>query len=441
MLQPFSCIELRYEPSSERYFQRMRSLSGRVWLDTSFKNGNVPQFDILTAEPCKILRNPDASTIETAVSELKNACLLSDDIRALPFCGGAIGYLNYEHCHREFGLTKASNTRNSDSLWGIFDWALVQAHHQKRCWLISTPCCNAEALARRLALFTSEKVKPGTNRFSASTFRTDTSKEEYFDAFRKIQSYINAGDCYQINYSQRFSAGFSGAADVAYCHLRQVLPGPYSAYIHLGDEHILSFSPEQFIDIQGRQARTRPIKGTAPRDISPETDRQRADNLLHSEKNRAENMMIVDLLRNDFSKLSEPRSVKVPTLFALESYANVHHLVSTIEGTLKPGVSPSEFLFTCFPGGSITGAPKQRAMEIIDELEKHPRGIYCGSIAYRSLNDKTNANIAIRTLRVRDDTIHCWGGGGIVADSTANAEYEESIHKVKVLMDAIGRAR
>ncbi|RMF17475.1 MAG: anthranilate synthase component I family protein, partial [Gammaproteobacteria bacterium] len=202
-----------------------------------------------------------------------------------------------------------------------------------------------------------------------------------------------------------------------------------------------SFSPERFIQIRGRNIETRPIKGTRPRGATADDDRAQADALVTSEKDRAENLMIVDLLRNDLGRFCQPGSIRVPELFGLEHYSNVHHLVSTITGTLRDGVFPLDVLAGCSPGGSITGAPKRRAMEIIRELEPVQRGVYCGSLVYMTPEGDLDSSIAIRTLTADGQRLRVWGGGGIVADSDCDAEYEESLTKIRHLIQALEQYR
>ena len=222
-------------------------------------------------------------------------------------------------------------------------------------------------------------------------------------------------------------------------HLRKALPSPFSAFLSWDDKALLSLSPERFIKASGQQVEAKPIKGTITRGISVKEDQEQAIALMNSSKDRAENLMIVDLLRNDLGKSCEPGSIRVPKLFNLESFANVHHLVSTVTGRIRADVSALDLLKGCFPGGSITGAPKKRAMEIIAELEDVPRTVYCGSIGYISANGRMDTNIAIRTLLAENNKLHCWGGGAIVSDSQADSEYLESLAKVSLLMDTLAK--
>jgi len=240
-----------------------------------------------------------------------------------------------------------------------------------------------------------------------------------------------------VNFAQHFSACYQGEEWQAYKILRRAIPSPFSAYYNLGKQTLLSISPERFISVIDDHIEAKPIKGTIARNDDREIDNRNRQTLFNSTKDRAENLMIVDLLRNDLGKACEPGSIHVEKLFDVESFANVHHLVSTITGKLADDQTNLTLLKACFPGGSITGAPKRRAMQIIDELEGVQRSIYCGSIGYISRCGHMDTNIAIRTLLADGETLHCWGGGGIVADSNAESEYQESLTKVKKLLNRL----
>lgn len=267
-----------------------------------------------------------------------------------------------------------------------------------------------------------------------SAWESNLTQPVYVDKLAAINSYLKAGDCYQINMAQRFSASYTGSPWAAYQHLSTANNAPFSAYMQLNNGSILSISPERFIKVQDRKVETKPIKGTRPRFNDPIEDEKSAQSLLSAEKDRAENLMIVDLLRNDISKHCEPHSVKVPALFALESYEAVHHLVSTVVGKLNADTSPLTLLASAFPGGSITGAPKVRAMEIIDELEPNRRNIYCGSMFYMGFRNDLDSSICIRTILAADNTLYCWAGGGIVLDSKPEDEYQETLDKVSKIL-------
>ena len=249
-----------------------------------------------------------------------------------------------------------------------------------------------------------------------------------------MQDHIRAGDCYQINLTQRFEARVQGDSWQAYGRLRRTNPAPYSAYLDLPFAQVLSSSPERFLRLRGDRVETKPIKGTRPRAGDPARDAALAEDLVASAKDRAENVMIVDLLRNDLGKCCVPGSIRAEPLFAIESFASVHHLVSTVTGRLAPGRHAVDLIRACFPGGSITGAPKHRAMQIIEALEPQRRSIYCGCIGYLGFDGGMDLNIAIRTLLRVDENIYAWAGGGIVADSAVDAEYQESLDKAAALL-------
>ncbi len=428
---------LPYLSNTAPYFQALAPLGKRVWLDSGKPHSDYGRYDILSAAPIHVLNNPTIEIIESHVAQLHTAsAALRQKHPHLPFHGGAIGYFNYEHNAAEFGITPHHEAR--PSIVGIFNWALIQDHKEKTAHLLFLESCDKH-VSQKITQQLTQASQTLATEFSVNNLTNDISREHYIQNIDRIHEHILAGDSYQVNFSQRFSGDFEGASDAAYLTLRQVMPSPFSAYCELGDDDILSLSPERFIHLENHIATTQPIKGTIARGATKEEDDVLANTLLNSEKNRAENVMIVDLLRNDFSQSCEPFSVKVPKLFALESFANVHHLVSTVEGKVKADVSPLTFFMRCFPGGSITGAPKKRAMEIIRDLETTPRNIYCGSVFYLSTNGKLDSNIAIRTLLVSEEKIYCWGGGGIVFDSQAGEEYDESLQKIAVLIETLKR--
>jgi len=263
------------------------------------------------------------------------------------------------------------------------------------------------------------------------------TRESYGHAFDRIHQYIIEGDCYQANLSQRFEAEFEGSSWQAYQQIRKGNPAPYSAYLSLPNCEILSASPERFLKVSGDDVETKPIKGTSPRGKDEIEDQMFAQQLMDSEKDKAENLMIVDLLRNDLGKSCKTGSISVPSLFTLESFPAVHHLVSTVTGKLSDNKHAIDLLRGCFLGGSITGVPKIRSMEIIEELETHRRGIYCGSIGYIDFNGNMDSNIAIRTLAAINNKLYCSAGGAIVADSNVDAEYQETFDKVDRMLDLL----
>lgn len=260
------------------------------------------------------------------------------------------------------------------------------------------------------------------------------TRAQYGEKFRRVRQHLLAGECYQVCLAQRFSAAYRGDEWTAFCHLLAHNRAPFSAFMRLSDQAVLSLSPERFLHLRHRQIQTRPIKGTLPRLADPRADRIQAGILAASPKDRAENLMIVDLLRNDIGRIAVPGSVRVPELFKIEAFPAVHHMVSTITAELPAQRHPCDLLRACFPGGSITGAPKVSAMQIIDRLEPQRRNAWCGSIGYVSFCGSLDSNIAIRTLLTERQHIFCWAGGGIVADSEEEAEYQETLDKLATIL-------
>lgn len=421
-------IDLPYQKNPETYFLKLSHLSHCVWLDSGKPDSAGGRYDIISALPSETIHadgNDITERLEERLKSHTNSC-------KLPFSGGWIGQFSYNYRHAHFGIAQTP----SQSAWfGWYDWAIIVDHQLATTTLLTLPTCTPSTVRRVLDSIATPAI-PHPH-FSCSAFAPDESKSRYLASISRIKEYLLAGDCYQVNYAQRFSAHFSGTAAGAYLCLRTAVPSPFCAYLDLGQRTLLSVSPERFIQLQKRHAITQPIKGTARRGNTDDEDAQLRSQLLQSAKNRAENVMIVDLLRNDFGQLCLPGSVKVPQLFEVQSLANVHHLVSTVVGTLPPQVNHTQFIASCFPGGSITGAPKKRAMEIIEDLELFGRSAYCGSIGYFSCNSNTDFNIAIRTMEQSGEQIRAWAGGGIVSDSEAEAEYDECLAKIGLLMEAL----
>jgi len=361
----------------------------------------------------------------------------------LPFPGGALGYLGYGLARRLERLPASG----PDPLGlpqlavGIYDLALVVDHGEQRSWLVgrSSAAPQTRDLLRRLA----HGQIPHTPR----PFRVEGPVRSNMDAaayarhFARIQEWIQCGDCYQVNLARRFSVAAIGHPWPAYQALRRLSPAPFSAYLNTPYGSLLSSSPERFLRVVGNSVETHPIKGTRPRGRSPEEDRRVATELAESPKDRAENLMIVDLLRNDLGRTCAPGSIRVPRLFEVESYAGVHHLVSTVTGQLAPGADALDLLRGCFPGGSVTGAPKIRAMQIIDALEGEPRGPYCGCAVYLGFDGGLDSSILIRTLVQARGELRFWAGGGIVADSSCAAEWREIAVKARAMREVVALMR
>jgi para-aminobenzoate synthetase component 1 len=416
---------------------------GAVLLDAGRPAAQRGRYDLMSAWPLAELTPGSDETASAFLQRLRQSLSALGEATApaenpLPFVGGLIGYLSYDFGRRleQLPAHAVNDLSLADARFGVYAWALVTDHQQQCSQLVFHPSLDATERQRLSALFTTAVTPPPQPFRLLEHFQSDITEAEYLQCFSRIQAYIQAGDCYQVNFAQRFRAHYQGSPWTAYQALRAACPTPFSGYQALpGGGAIISLSPERFLRVSAGQVETRPIKGTRPRHADPQQDQAQADALLDSPKDRAENLMIVDLLRNDLGRSCKVGSVQVPELFALESYPNVHHLVSAITGELAADKDALDLIASSFPGGSITGAPKIRAMQIIDELEPTRRALYCGSLLYLDVRGEMDSSIAIRSLLAKDGQISCWGGGGIVADSDGQAEYQESITKVKVLLE------
>ncbi|HEN8712576.1 TPA: aminodeoxychorismate synthase component I [Pseudomonas putida] len=436
---------LPYQPDPAAYFGRLRQAPGAILLDSARPGAERGRFDLLSAWPLQhlqVLPDEDGRAflqrLRTSLKQLGPA-QLPDGVE-LPFAGGLIGYLSYDFGRRleHLPCIATDDLGLPDAQLGLYGWALVTDHQHGSSQLVFHPQLADDERERLIALFEDpDNAASGDFRLLAA-MTGDLQPGQYEAAFDQVQRYIQAGDCYQINLTQRFRAPCQGDPWHAYQALRKACPTPFSGYQQLADgSALLSFSPERFVRVSQGQVETRPIKGTRPRSADPAEDARNAEELRHSPKDRSENLMIVDLLRNDLGRTCQIGSVKVPELFSLESYPNVHHLVSSITGQLATDKDALDLIGDSFPGGSITGAPKIRAMQIIDELEPSRRALYCGSLLYVDVRGEMDSSIAIRSLLVKDGQVSCWGGGAVVADSDWQSEYEESIAKVRVLMETL----
>ncbi len=436
---------LPYHANPAHYFAAIRHAPGAVLLDSGRPEAERGRYDLLSAWPLEQLAVlPDErgaaflqrlrdNLARLGEAQLPAAC-------ELPFAGGLIGYLSYDFGrHLEHLPNQArDDLQLPDARFGLYAWALISDHQQGSSQLVFHPSVEVAERERLIQLFGQPAARDSNEFQLKGPMTADLTADAYRQAFERIQHYIQAGDCYQVNFAQRFRADCQGDPWVAYCALRAACPTPFSGFQSLPDHGaVLSLSPERFVKVSQGQVETRPIKGTRPRGRDAAEDAANAAELLASSKDRAENLMIVDLLRNDLGRTCRIGSVRVPELFSLESYPNVHHLVSSVTGTLADDRDALDLIAGSFPGGSITGAPKIRAMQIIDELEPTRRALYCGSLLYLDVRGEMDSSIAIRSLLVKDGQVSCWGGGGIVADSDWQAEYQESITKVKVLLDTL----
>jgi para-aminobenzoate synthetase component 1 len=440
-------IPLAYQRDSSQLFAKLRHLPNAVFLDSAAAYSEHGRFDIICADPEELfaLNTINYVTKDKLLIELESRLeqISCEYIPApgLPFSGGALGYLSYEFGEMHSAKLLPSNNVSTQPLLyiGIYSWAVIIDHDRQHSELISQPhTCPRKLTALGERLTAQETtIKPSSAFKVSRDFGSSLNFEDYSRAFTKIKTYIDAGDCYQINLTRAFYSQYQGDPWLAYLRLREVAAAPFSAYMDIGGSQILCLSPERLLSAQQGRLLTQPIKGTAPRSLDAQEDMTLANTLLASAKNRAENVMIVDLLRNDFSKSCQPDSVDTERLCELQSFKTVHHLVSTITGRLRNDCSAFSALLSCFPGGSITGAPKQRAMEIIREIEPHSRSVYCGSIFYLGAGGEMDSNIAIRSFVCEDGSITAWAGGGIVADSELNEEFVETETKIGKLLKAL----
>jgi para-aminobenzoate synthetase component 1 len=438
--------ELVPPPDPVRACESLAGLPYRLFLDSAARRPRLGRYSFLTADPVAIIR----SSLDEVRQQL--AVHMAPAVEGLPpFQGGAAGYVAYDWGRL---LERVPSPQRQDLaipnlVVGIYDWVIAWDHEASRAWLISTgmPETDRAAKATRAAArlaevrerlgappHTSTEIPPPPSLQLRSSF----THAAYLEAVARVREYIFAGDIFQANLSQRFEAPLVEPVWTIYRRLRTRNPAPFAAFLDFPEVVVLSASPECFlrVDPAGR-VETRPIKGTRPRGMGPEHDAALGQALTESAKDRAENLMIVDLMRNDLSRVCAPGTVRVPELFAIEKYATVHHLVSSVVGTLGPGSDALDLLEAAFPGGSITGAPKVRAMEIIAELEPVQRGVYCGSIGYWSVTGALDTSIAIRTAVALAGRVYVSAGGGIVADSDPEQEYRETLDKARGMIEAL----
>ncbi|PQO41934.1 anthranilate synthase component I family protein [Blastopirellula marina] len=457
-------LEKKWTP--EVVFPRLAGSAQRLWLDSARPDDSLGRYSFLMADPAEVIQ-AGPQQVDAALTRL--ATLQKDfklpTIAGLPpFQGGAAGYFSYD-LNRHFEVVPETrfNEFNLPLLsFGVYDVVLSWDHVQEEGWLISTgypetDATQRHARAKQRAEAMLQVIHEGSGSCEASPTRVIPAEElapcfacpeypgvmsnfpqdDYLAAVGKSVEYIHAGDIFQVNLSQRLIMVARSAADALYLKLRQKNPAPFAGYYDFGMGQIVSASPERFIQVRDRKIESRPIKGTRRRSGRPQLDMYWGDELVRSEKDRSENVMIVDLLRNDLARICEDASVEVTSLCGLESYQTVQHLVSIIVGRLRQDVDVRDLLQATFPGGSITGAPKIRAMEIISELEPTARGPYCGSLGYIGFDGSIDWNILIRTIVAAGGWWQFPVGGGIVADSDPLREYEETWDKALGLLHAV----
>ena len=460
--------EVKLTGSIEEVFALFKDDPHPFWLDSSRQGGSMGRWSFMGSQPFLVLRSfgdrvviaENGQTREFRAdpftvlrTELSRFRVERNDL-PFPFLGGAVGFFSYDLGRMiETMPASALNDLNVPDIYlGFYSVFLAIDHVDNRAYLVATGLpqdgdagqrqarADVARLKERLLAPRQMLADPWLEyNIAAEDIKTHFTRQTYGQSILRIKDYIAAGDIYQANMTQRFDAPLAMPPYQLYRRLRQINPAPFAAYLDCGDGlTVLSSSPERFLSVAQNIVEARPIKGTRPRGKTPEEDLANKEELLASEKDRAELMMIVDLERNDLGRVCAYGSVQVPELFVLEQYPTVFHLVSTVRGELAPGKDIVDLLSATFPGGSITGAPKIRAMEIIEELEPVRRGIYTGSLGYIGFDGRTDLNIVIRTFVGQDDVVYLQVGGGIVADSDPGLEYEETLHKAKALLRSLG---
>jgi para-aminobenzoate synthetase component 1 len=452
-------LELPYDESTgcaqrHAWFERLRDLGWAVFLDSGDRARTGGRYDILAAGPvASLVSREGGAEIQRDGQATEVAGGAFAGLRSLlegtspgdadwPIAGGAIGYFGYELGRGAAKLPARKEGTTAfmpEAAVGLYPWTVVVDHARRLAALTSLasfPESGAIAIRDRLLAGAAPAREPFR---VAGEIASTLEREAYLPRAARVIDYIRAGDTYQVNLTREFRLAFRGDAWEFYRHLHDTNPAPMGAFLEYPFGSVLSSSPERLMTVEGREASTQPIKGTRRRRADPAEDARVRAELEASAKDRAENVMIVDLLRNDFGRVCEPGSVATPRICELESFATVHHLVSTVTGRLAPGRDAVDLLQACFPGGSITGAPKRRAMEIIDELEPHRREVYCGAIGYATPAGRLDMSIPIRTTLAAQGELRFYAGGGIVADSSPEAEFEETEVKIAAIRRALSR--
>lgn len=442
-------------------FASLQHLPYAIFFDSADREHEKARYSFICAFPYETIEAKNGLiTVTNAKEQITYEgdpfAVLKDRIKTLnitietrpnlpPFQGGAAGFFGYDLGRNIETLpsTAQDNPNIIDMAVGIYDQVLAFDHKQNKSWLITHATDEKTAQQKQKLFLDALGTKPLLGEVENVQWQSNFTRNEFENSVQKIVDYIHEGDIFQANLAQRFDAELPQhfCAYSHYLTMRKTNPAPFAAFMNLNEIKISSASPERFLNVADGHVETRPIKGTAPRHDDEEKDAQNRATLEASEKDRAENTMIVDLLRSDLSKVCGTHSIKVPELCKLESFARVHHLVSTVTGELKDNQTSVDVLRACFPGGSITGAPKIRAMEIIEELEGIRRGPYCGSMGYIGFDGNMDTNILIRTLIYHNDRISLSVGGGIVYDSDPASEYQETLDKAQAIFDSFPKAQ
>jgi len=462
-------VEIPNPPSPPQAFEAFKDKPFSFFLDSGMNPQRLGRYSLMGSDPFLIMRSRGrnitliSSEGEKAISnnpfdllgELLQEYKLNGSNAGLPFVGGAVGYLSYDlgHFIEKLPSKAVDDLQLPECYLAFYDAAAIFDHLEGRAYVISTGFTEkdghlqkrAEARLKELrqtiaGALRSEKDEDESFDQAASkpvNLRSNFTHERYLEAVQKARDYIIAGDIFQVNISQRFEADMPLPPYELYRRLRKINPAPFASYLNFDGVTVVSASPERFPRLNGDRVEPRPIKGTRPRGKDPARDEALAQELVDSFKDKAEHVMIVDLERNDIGRVCRFGTVRVSELMALEKYATVFHLTSTVEGRLRPGKNAVDLLKATFPGGSISGAPKVRSIEIIDELEPTRRSVYTGSIGYLSFDGGLDLNIVIRTILVKDGKAYFQVGGAVVYDSDPEAEYVETLDKARALIQAL----
>jgi para-aminobenzoate synthetase component 1 len=461
-------VEISNPPSAPQAFEVFKDRPFSFFLDSGMDSQRLGRYSFMGSDPFLIMRSrgrditlirPDGEKVISGnpfdvLGELLQEYKLDGNPSGLPFVGGAVGYLSYDlgHFIERLPCKAVDDLQLPECYLAFYDAVAIFDHLEGRAYVASTGFPEKGANWQSRAKARLEEVKravaqaPRLEAARAFDFDRSVSKvnlrsnfthEAYLKAVQKARDYIIAGDIFQVNLSQRFQADMPLPPYELYRRLRKINPAPFASYLNFDGVTVVSASPERFLRLRGDRVETRPIKGTRPRGKDPARDEALAKELVNSFKDKAEHVMIVDLERNDIGRVCRFGTVRVSELMALEKYATVFHLTSTVEGRLRPGKNAVDLLKATFPGGSISGAPKVRAMEIIDELEPTKRSVYTGSIGYLSFDGGLDLNIVIRTILVKKGKAYFQVGGAVVYDSDPEAEYVETLDKAKALIQAL----
>ena len=438
---PFLLESGRFHPVTGRYsflgwdpFLILKSKGDRIWIEEDGKEEST------RGEPLKILKRLLSDYHSPEFSDLP------------PFTGGAVGYFGYEirHFFEKLPQTAKDDLKIPDMIFLFFKKLVAWDHLQNKTWLITNAEAGGEAsyqdalqelaameeLLRNSPSFVSEET--GSEPFE---LRSNLSEQQFKGMVERVKEHIGAGDIFQANLSQRLSAAYTAHPYSLYLTLSSINPSPFASFFDFGDFSIVSSSPERLVRKSAQWIETRPIAGTRPRGRNPGENLEKRIELLLNEKERAEHLMLIDLERNDIGRVCDYGTVHLNEMMVLEEYSHVMHIVSNIQGKLSPGKDRFDILRALFPGGTITGVPKVRCMEIIDALEPHARGLYTGSIGYLGFNGDMDLNIVIRTFVLKEKRAYIQVGCGIVADSDPSREYEESLHKAEALVASLRQRR